>query len=70
MPEFLELLPPAEALALLLRHLPAPVVPAEEIDTAAALGRVTAGPVGAPEPLPAFPRATVDGYAARHLWRK
>ena len=65
MPEFLELLPPAEALTLLASHLPAPAVLAEEVDTAVALGRVTAGPVRAPEALPAFPRATVDGYAVR-----
>ena len=65
MPEFLELLPPADALALLMRHLPAPAVLAEEVETGAALGRVTASPVRAPESLPAFPRATVDGYAVR-----
>jgi len=64
MPEFLELLPPLQALAQLLEHLP--VHPAlEEIDTAQAGGRVTAVPVTAPHPLPSFPRATVDGYAVR-----
>ncbi len=65
MPEFLELLPPADALALLTRHLPAPLPAAEEIDTALALGRVTAGPVLSDERLPAFSRSTVDGYAVR-----
>lgn len=65
MPEFLELLPPGEALALLLRHLPPGDLQKEIVETAAALGRVTASPVTAPEPLPPFPRSTVDGYAVR-----
>ena len=65
MPEFLELLPPADALALLTRHLPTLLPAAEEIDTALALGRVTAGPVLSDERLPAFSRSTVDGYAVR-----
>lgn len=65
MPEFLELLPPADALALLLRHLPPPGLPAETVETARALGRVTACEVAAAEPLPAFSRSTVDGYAVR-----
>jgi molybdopterin molybdotransferase len=64
MPEFLELLPPPEALSRLLEHLP--VRPgAEMVDTALALGRVTASAITAPHPLPSFPRATVDGYAVR-----
>src|SRR5512140_2021590 len=65
MPEFLELLPPSDALALLLRHLPPPQPLAEEVETAVALGRVTARSVTAPERLPAFSRSTVDGYAVR-----
>jgi len=64
MPEFLELLPPQEALARLLEVLPVAVQP-EEIPTAEALGRVTAAPVQAPHPLPSFTRSTVDGYAVR-----
>ena len=65
MPEFLELLPPAEALALLLGHL-APGAPrAEEVETALSAGRVTAQAVASPERLPAFSRSTVDGYAVR-----
>lgn len=64
MPEFLQLLPPTEALQRLLQALPAPL-PAEEIATEAALGRVTAAAVTAGQPLPAFPRSTVDGYAVR-----
>ncbi len=69
MPEFLDLLPPPDALRLWLDALPlqengaAPRV--EQIDTEAALGRVTAAPVTAPYPLPSFPRSTVDGYALR-----
>lgn len=65
MPEFLELMPPADALALLFSRLPAPAVSVEVIETSGALGRVTAVPVVAPEPLPAFARSTVDGYAVR-----
>ncbi len=64
MPEFLNLLPPQEALAKLLAHLPIKIN-AEQIASQAALGRVTAGPVLAPHPLPEFPRTTVDGYAVR-----
>ncbi len=63
MPEFLHLLPPPQALARLLEHLP-PAAPAvESVDSAAALGRILAAPLVAAEPLPAFPRSTVDGYA-------
>ena len=62
MPEFLNLLPPAQALERLLSHLPLSTR-VEEIDSAAALGRVTAQPVVAAQPLPGFRRATVDGYA-------
>ena len=65
MPEFLELVPPGEALALLLNHIPASKKGSQCIPTAEALGRVTAAPVISPEPLPAFPRSTVDGFAVR-----
>ncbi len=65
MPEFLELLPPGEALAILLRHLPETSPRVELTPTPSALGRVTARPVISPEALPAFPRSTVDGYAVR-----
>lgn len=62
MPEFLKLLPPQDALEILLSHLV--VEPqCEEIDTRLALGRVTAVPVIAPHPMPSFPRSTVDGFA-------
>ena len=62
MPEFLQLLPPQEALQLLLDTLQ-PQPKAEEIETASALGRVILTPVTAPHPLPSFPRSTVDGFA-------
>jgi molybdopterin molybdotransferase len=62
MGEFLDLLPPPDALALLMSHL-TPKRAAERIKSTEALGRVTAEAVIAPSPLPAFPRATVDGYA-------
>ena len=65
MPEFLELLPPGEALALLLSHLPAPAPAVENVETSQALGRVMVGPLRSPEALPAFDRSTVDGYAVR-----
>src|SRR5512146_3016502 len=63
MPEFLRLLPPDEARALLLANLAYPAPPSEMVDSAAALGRVTAEDIAAPHPLPEFPRSTVDGYA-------
>jgi molybdopterin molybdotransferase len=62
MPEFLELVPPSQALDRLLSHLPANPSP-ENVGTVSALGRVTAAPVTAPHALPVFPRSTVDGYA-------
>ncbi len=64
MSEFLTLLPPPEALSLLLNHLTTKPT-AEWIPTADSLGRVTAAPVYAPFPLPTFARSTVDGYAVR-----
>jgi molybdopterin biosynthesis enzyme len=65
MPEFLKLLPPDEARALLLAQIGTPAVAAEEIDTASSLHRVTAEDVVAPHPLPEFARSSVDGYAVR-----
>jgi len=63
MPEFLTLLQPDEARALLLsrlRHFPAN---SELIDVPSSLGRVLAEDIVAPQPLPDFRRSTVDGYA-------
>jgi molybdopterin molybdotransferase len=63
MPEFLKLLPPDQALDLLLRSLPDRLQATETIGTRAALGRVSSEDVLAPHSLPSFPRSTVDGYA-------
>lgn len=66
MPEFFNVLPPVEALALLLERLPErPVAGVCVMDTAQALGRVTAAGIRATESLPSFPRATMDGYSVR-----
>lgn len=65
MPEFLELLSPGNALDVLLAHLPPVVLKTETVSLKSALGRITAKPIIAAEPLPAFPRSTVDGYAVR-----
>jgi molybdopterin molybdotransferase len=64
MPEFFTVLPPEEALAKLWSALPAEI-PHETIATRDALGRVTTADLLAPESLPAFARATMDGYAVR-----
>jgi molybdopterin molybdotransferase len=64
MPEFLQLSAPDDALQALLLHLH-PQVERELVALAAALGRVTAAPVVAEQPLPAFARSTVDGFAVR-----
>ena len=65
MPEFLTLLPPDEARALLLSHLPQPVADSESLDVSSALGRILADDIIAPHSLPDFQRSTVDGYAVR-----
>ncbi len=64
MPEFFNVLPPARALEELFARLPLAPQP-QRMDTEDALDRVTAAPVLSPEPLPAFPRSTMDGYAVR-----
>lgn len=65
MPAFLQLLPPLEARHIFFQHLPKTPVRAEDVDVIHALGRVTAMAVIATEPLPAFPRSTVDGFALK-----
>ncbi|MBI4761119.1 MAG: gephyrin-like molybdotransferase Glp [Chloroflexota bacterium] len=67
MPEFLTLLPPDEARALLLSHLAsrAPEPDSEQISVPNALNRILAEDILAPHPLPEFQRSTVDGYAVR-----
>jgi molybdopterin molybdotransferase len=64
MPEFLKLIPREQALEILLSRVKVNVIP-ERIQTIDSLGRVTAGPIYSPIPLPTFPRSTVDGYAVR-----
>lgn len=61
---FFNVLPPAEARALLLDQIQ-PQIRAETVPTADALDRVAAAPLTAPHPLPTFRRGTMDGYAVR-----
>jgi molybdopterin molybdotransferase len=63
MPEFLELLPPPEAIERWMANLPPSRPVAESLETFRALGRVTTEAIASPEALPAFARSTVDGYA-------
>jgi molybdopterin molybdotransferase len=64
MPEFLNLIPPPEALERFLTHLDlSPTV--ETVPVRQALGRVLAEDLRAAVPLPEFARSTVDGFAVR-----
>ncbi len=63
MPEFLTLLPPQQALSRWIEHLPASNPAVEWLPVTNSLGRVCASAVHAHQPLPAFDRSTVDGYA-------
>ena len=65
MPEFLTLLPPEDARALLFSHLPPPKIDSELIEVSSSLDRILAEDIIAPHPLPEFQRTTVDGYAVR-----
>jgi molybdopterin molybdotransferase len=60
--EFFRLQTREEVLALYPRFAPVGV---EEVDLAAALGRVLAAPLPAPEDVPSFLRASMDGYGVR-----
>ncbi len=60
--EFFRLQTREEVLALYSRFAP---VGAEEVDLAGALGRVLAAAAPAPEDVPGFLRATMDGYAVK-----
>ena len=62
MPEFLKLLPPAEALKRFIETVTA-LTGTETVPTAESLGRVVGETYNAPHDLPAFARTTVDGYA-------
>lgn len=66
MPEFLNLLPPEEALARWLDALPPmPDLGIEKCPSDDSLHRILAADIQAPESLPPFSRSTVDGYAIR-----
>jgi molybdopterin molybdotransferase len=58
--EFFRLQTRQEVLALYPRFAP---VATEDVDLAGAVGRVLGGPVVAPEAVPSFLRASMDGYA-------
>jgi molybdopterin molybdotransferase len=64
MPEFIRLLPPAEARGLLLSQV-RPLQEIETLPTLQAAGRICAQTIYASTRLPIFVRATVDGYALR-----
>jgi molybdopterin molybdotransferase len=64
MPEFFEVLPPDQARAAWWAQV-THTVEIETLRVVNILGRVTASAIRSPEALPAFRRATVDGYAVR-----
>ena len=64
MPEFFNVLPPGQALRVLLDRLD-PRVEAETVGAYESLGRVVAAEVLSEADLPAFPRSTMDGYSVR-----
>jgi molybdopterin molybdotransferase len=64
MPEFIDLLPPGEALKKFLQHFQFQPG-SEQVETSQARGRVLLQDVIAPHDLPTFDRSTVDGYAVR-----
>jgi len=57
MPEFLELLPPPEAIKRWMAHLPPPGQKPKRAYLSVP-GQVTAAAIASPEALPAFPRST------------
>ena len=64
MPEFFNVLPPGQALRVLLDRLE-PQIEAENVAAYESLGRVTAAEVLSAADLPAFQRSTMDGYSVR-----
>lgn len=62
MPEFLQLIPPVEALNILLKYI-SPITKVQIIETSKALGRVTSTSTQSDQCLPNFNRSTVDGFA-------
>ena len=70
MPEFFNVLPPEQALQILLDRLPAAGAGGVEhvaihAPISEALGRITSDSIYASEDLPNFPRSTMDGFALR-----
>jgi molybdopterin molybdotransferase len=65
MPEFLTLIPPAEARKVLFSHLAPSSSESEAVDILQALNRVSAEEILAPQSLPNFTRSSVDGYAVK-----
>ena len=59
MPQFLTLLLPDEARALLLSHLPQRAVESESINVISSLNRILAEDIITPHPLPEFPLFTL-----------
>ena len=65
MPEFLKLMPPKEALALLMQALPPRKPLSEMVETLLAVRRTSAEEVRSAQALPTFARSSMDGYAVR-----
>jgi molybdopterin molybdotransferase len=65
MTQFLELLPPGEALLRFFHYMPEACQKTVCIRVIHSAGRITAEGIVSHEELPAFPRSTVDGYAVR-----
>ena len=63
MSEFLRLLPPKEALEIWLDNLPDSSPLLQPLPVENSIGRILAEDIRAKEPLPAFDRSTVDGFA-------
>ena len=64
MAEFFNVLPPHDALRLIIDQLPTPSSQ-DLVSTADASQRITAQPIYSVENLPSFPRSAMDGYAVR-----
>ena len=65
MPEFFNVIPPTEALDILLQNLGDVMTDEESVPLSQALDRVTAGEIIAAENLPAFPKSAMDGFSVR-----
>jgi len=58
-------IPREEAQKIFLRNLEVSKLPDEEMDVSASLGRILSAEIRSPVDLPAFAKATMDGYAVR-----